>query len=181
MTFDDKTWDDFEKNGFNEVRLVPGSKEFLEEVKRLGVKIVYISNRSQKQILRDGTLNALELLGVEVAGRDVLLAEETSDKTVRRADVEKRYTVLLYIGDNLRDFHEGDFRSKIDNSKPGKGSNETRQLREAVVKRAQAVDRCQDLFGREWIILPNPAYGEWTRILGLGDKDKDMLMGQPGG
>ena len=42
-----------------------------------------------------------------------------SDKTARRAEVERRYTVLLYLGDNLRDFHEGDFKSIVDNTKPG--------------------------------------------------------------
>jgi 5'-nucleotidase (lipoprotein e(P4) family) len=179
LAFDEKTWEDWEKTGFPHVRLVPGAKAFIDDAKRLGVRIVYITNRKQKQEFRDGTLNALELLGVEVAGRDLLGAETTSDKTERRADVEKRYTILLFIGDNLRDFHEGDFRSTIDNTRPGKGSDDPARRRDAVRQRAMAVDRCSDLFGREWIILPNPAYGEWTKVLGLGEKDKDMLMGQP--
>jgi len=179
LTYDQKTWDDFEKSGYNDVRLVAGAKEFLDEAKRLGVRIAYISNRSQKQELRDGTLNALELLGIEVAGRDLLCAEETSDKTARRAEVEKRYTVLLYLGDNLRDFHDGDFRSTIDNSRPGKGSDDLANIRGSIEKRASAVDRCADLFGREWIIFPNPSYGEWMKVAGRGDKDKELLMGQP--
>ena len=179
LGYDQKTWDDFEKNSFNEVRLVPGAKAFLDEAKRLGVRIVYISNRSQKQELRDGTLNALELLGIEVAGRDLLCAEETSDKTPRRIEVEKRYTVLLFCGDNLRDFHEGDFRSTIDNTRPGKGSGDISTLRKAIETRALAVDRCSDLFGREWIIFPNPAYGEWMKVAGRGEADNDLLTGQP--
>jgi 5'-nucleotidase (lipoprotein e(P4) family) len=179
LGFDEKTWEDWEKNGFPQVGLVPGAKAFIDEAKRLGVRIVYISNRKQKQEFRDGALNALELLDIEVAGRDLLGAEGTSDKTARRLDVEKRYTVLLFIGDNLRDFHEGDFRSTIDNSRPKSAGHDRATLREAVKKRAFAVDRCADLFGREWIILPNPAYGEWMKVLGLGEKDKDMLMGQP--
>jgi 5'-nucleotidase (lipoprotein e(P4) family) len=179
LGFDEKTWEDWEKSGFTKVGLVPGSKAFIDEAKRLGVRIVYITNRTQKQEFRDGTLNALELLGIEVAGRDLLGAETTSDKTERRTEVERRYTVLLYIGDSLRDFHEGDFRSTIDNSRPTMARGDRATLRESVKKRAFAVDRCSDLFGREWIILPNPAYGEWTKVLGLGDKDKEMLMGQP--
>ena len=47
LTYDQKTWDDFEKNSYNEVRLVPGAKEFLDEAKRLGVRTAYISTRSQ--------------------------------------------------------------------------------------------------------------------------------------
>ncbi len=91
------------------------------------------------------------------------------------ADVENRYTVLLYIGDNLRDFHEGDFRTMGADK-----SASPAKLREAIEKRAYAVDRCADLFGREWIILPNPAYGEWAKVLGRGKQDRDLLMGQPG-
>jgi acid phosphatase len=179
LAYDEKTWDDWEKNGYAQVRLVPGAKAFIDEAKRLGVRVIYITNRRQKQEFRDGTLNALELLDIEIAGRDLLAAEETSDKSARRAEAEGRYTVLLYLGDNLRDFHEGDFRSTVDNNRPGKGTDDPAKLREAIDKRAFAVDRSVDLFGREWIILPNPVYGEWAKVAGRGDKDKDLLAGQP--
>jgi 5'-nucleotidase (lipoprotein e(P4) family) len=179
LTFDEQTWDDWEKNDYQKVRLVPGSRAFIEHAKRLGVAVVYITNRKQKKEFRDGTLSALELLGVEVANDNLLGLTDGTDKSQRRAEVESRYTVLLYIGDNLRDFHEGDFRSTIDNGRPGKGTDDRTRLRAAIEKRAFAVDRCADLFGREWIILPNPAYGEWAKVLGLGEKDKDLLMGQP--
>ena len=49
----------------------------------------------------------------------------------------------------------------------------------AIEKRAFAVDRCADLFGREWIILPNPVYGEWAKVLGLAAADEDRLTGLP--
>jgi 5'-nucleotidase (lipoprotein e(P4) family) len=179
LGFDQATWDSWEKNDFGHVRLVPGARAFINETRRLGVAVVYITNRSQKKELRDGTLNALELLGVEVPGENLLGATTTSDKTVRRTEVEGRYTVLLYVGDNLRDFHEGDFRSIVDNTKPDQKTEEPAKLRSAVVARARAVDRCEDLFGREWIILPNPAYGEWAKVLGLGTADRDRLAGQP--
>ena len=179
LAYDQATWDDWEKNDYAQVRLVPGSKAFIAEARRLGVAVVYVTNRSQKKELRDGTLNALELLGVEVPGDDLLGATTTSDKTERRAAVERRYTVLLYVGDNLRDFHEGDFRSIVDNTRPGRKTEDPEKLRAAVVARARAVDRCEDLFGREWIILPNPAYGEWAKVLGLGAADRDRLTGQP--
>jgi 5'-nucleotidase (lipoprotein e(P4) family) len=179
LTFDDKTWDDWEKNEYEKVRLVPGSKAFIDEAKRLGVAIVYITNRSQKKELREGTLNALGRLGIKIPDDDLLCLVDTSDKSKRRADVEKQYTVLLLIGDNLRDLHDGDFRSTLDNAKPTQRTEDRAKLREAIEKRAFAVDRCADLFGREWIILPNPAYGEWAKVLGLGEKDKDLLMGQP--
>jgi 5'-nucleotidase (lipoprotein e(P4) family) len=179
LAYDQATWDDWEKNDYARVRLVPGAKAFLDTARRLGVAVVYISNRSQKKDLRDGTLNALELLDIEVPGDNLLCATTTSDKTARRADIERRYTVLLYLGDNLRDFFEGDFKSTVDNTKPGPKTTDRAKLHAAITARAAAVDRCEDLFGREWIILPNPAYGEWAKVLGLGAADKDRLTGQP--
>jgi 5'-nucleotidase (lipoprotein e(P4) family) len=177
LTFDEKTWADWEANGYNQVRLVPGAKDFIDEAKRRGVAVVYITNRSDAKASRDGTRNALELLGVDVPGDDLYGLKEKSptDKTQRRAEAERRYTVLLYVGDNLRDFHEGDFRSPLDNGRPGKGSTDAAQLRAAAAGRAAAVDRCRDLFGREWILLPNPAYGEWAKLAGRGEKDRELL------
>jgi 5'-nucleotidase (lipoprotein e(P4) family) len=177
LGFDLATWDDWERTGFAQVRLVPGAKAFIDSAKRLGVAVVYITNRQQKKELRDGTLNTLELLNIEVPGDNLLCATTTSDKTARRAEAERRYTVLLYLGDNLRDFHEGDFKSTVDNTKSPK-TTDTAKLRAAIAARAAAVDRCEDLFGREWIILPNPAYGEWAKVLALGAADKDRLTGQ---
>jgi len=157
---------------------VPGAKAFIDTTKRLGVAVVYITNRRQKKEYSDGTLNALELLDIEVPGENLLGATTESDKTARRAEVERRYTVLLYLGDNLRDFHEGDFKSIVDNTKSPKVTDQAK-LRAAIVARAAAVDRCEDLFGREWIILPNPVYGEWAKVLGLAAADEDRLTGQP--
>jgi 5'-nucleotidase (lipoprotein e(P4) family) len=175
LTFDEKSWIDWETTGYDRVRLVPGAKEFIDEAKRREVAVVYISNRNDKKASRDGTRSALELLGVDVPGDDLLGYVDASDKTARRARVAAKYTVLLYIGDNLRDFHEGDFKSVLDNSRPGKGSTDVEQLTTAAARRAQAVDRCADLFGREWIILPNPAYGEWAKLAGRGEKDRELL------
>jgi 5'-nucleotidase (lipoprotein e(P4) family) len=179
LAYDQATWDDWEKTGFAQVRLVPGAKAFIDQAKLLGVRPVYITNRSQKKEFRDGTLNALELLDIEVPDDDLLCATTTSDKSARRAQVESRYTVLLYLGDNLRDFFESDFKSMVDNLKPGPKTTDPDKLRAAIAARAAAVDRCEDLFGREWIILPNPAYGEWAKVLGNGAADKDRLTGQP--
>jgi 5'-nucleotidase (lipoprotein e(P4) family) len=178
LAYDQATWDDWEKNDYAQVRLVPGAKTFIDTAKRLGVAVVYITYRQQKKEFRFGTLNALELLDIEVPGDNLLCATTTSDKTARRAQAERRFTVLLYLGDNLRDFFEGDFKSIVDNTKSPKVTDPAK-LRAAIAARAVAVDRCEDLFGREWIILPNPTYGEWGKVLGLGVADRDRLSGQP--
>ncbi|HEX3150960.1 MAG TPA: HAD family acid phosphatase [Gemmataceae bacterium] len=189
LAFDPETWNDWERSGFAQVRLVPGAKAFIDEAKRLGVAVVYITNRQHKKEFRISTGNALELLEIDVPTDNLLAAEEDfgpdgkpfliTDKTARRAKVERRHTVLLYLGDNLRDFHEGDFKSTVDNLKPGPKTTDAAKLHAAIAARAAAVDRCEDLFGREWIILPNPAYGEWAKVLNLGNADKNLLTGQP--
>jgi len=176
--YDQDTWNDWERTGAAQVRLVPGAKGFIDAAKQLGVAVVYITNRQQKKEFRDSTLNALGLLKIDVPDDNLLCATTTFDKSDRRAEVERRYTVLLYLGDNLRDFLEGDFKSLVDNTKSPKVT-EPAKLRAAIEARAAAVDRCEDLFGREWIILPNPTYGEWTKVLGLGVADRDRLTGQP--
>ena len=38
------------------------------------------------------------------------------------------------------------------------------------------IDLTESSFGERWIILPNPTYGEWTKTLGLGDRDFDRLV-----
>lgn len=38
------------------------------------------------------------------------------------------------------------------------------------------MDQTREKWGKEWIILPNPTYGEWLKPLGLGKKDLDRLV-----
>ena len=104
--------------------------------------VVAISNRSQKKELRDGTLNALELQGVEIATDDVLCMVETSDKTKRRADVQKKFTVLLYIGDNLRDLYEGTISVRQSTTRSARCGRKTGRNARGNRETAFAVDRC---------------------------------------
>ena len=39
----------------------------------------------------------------------------------------------------------------------------------------RSVDERRAMFGTTWVILPNPAYGEWTKPLGRGVKDAELL------
>ena len=145
-------------NGGAMLTLVPGAKEFLSKLKTLGVATVYISNRSEKY--RQSTMAALDRLGIAVPNEHLHLSTTTSDKTARRAKVAETFDALIFIGDNLRDF---DDRFKFN---PNTG----------IDGRKKEVDATKAKFGTEWIILPNPAYGEWTKPLGRGAKDTDLLV-----
>ena len=98
----------------------------------------------------------------------LLLATDTSDKPARRRAVERSYTVVLNVGDNLRDFDE-EFRCrKLD-------ANTPEELERAIRVRKESTDKHRAAWGDKWIVLPNPAYGEWSKPLGRGRADLDRL------
>ena len=115
-----------------------------------GVTVIYLSNRMTKY--KDSTVKALARNGLNVAGvaDRLYLKDGSSDKTARRKVAEQQFRVPMYFGDNLRDFSE-EFKVK-----PGQTT---------VASRAAQVDAAADKWGKSWIILPNPSYGEWERLL----------------
>ena len=188
LAYDQRLWDAWEEQGFDKLGLIPGAKEFILEARKLGVAVVYISNRNEK--FREQTKKALVRLGIEPKAKTEAEAEKllklrtvTSDKTARREEAEREHMVLLYIGDNLRDFDDA-FRCNIGNGQPTPTPtpccappNETaEELDRAIKARKDAVDKQKAIWGDKWIILPNPAYGEWTVPLGRGGKDYDRLV-----
>jgi acid phosphatase len=152
-------WDRWEKEFPGEVRLVPGAKEFIAGARQDGVTVVYISNRSEEY--REFTVEALRHLGLdttEIHDR-LLLKTTTSNKSDRRKQVRNSYRVLMLLGDNLRDFSE-EFKA------PTVDPDDVPALRKALRERKEQVDRRGSLWGEEWFILPNPVYGEWTKLEG---------------
>jgi predicted secreted acid phosphatase len=82
--------------------------------------------------------------------------------------VQQQYEVLLWVGDNLRDFDEA-FRFQD----PPAGSNIAPS---ALEERRRQVDANNSRWGNDWIILPNPAYGEWNKPLNRGEQDIEWLL-----
>jgi acid phosphatase len=174
LAYDQRLWDLWEEKNTGQLGLIPGAGDFIREAERLGVTVVHISNRSEKY--RAGTEGALARLGIPVRDRKQLkLFTKTSDKTERRKEAEAEYRVLLYVGDNLRDFDER-FRCDVDNTRATGRTRDPAKLAAAIAARKDQVDRTREKWGAEWIILPNPAYGEWTKPLGLGMQDLDRLV-----
>jgi 5'-nucleotidase (lipoprotein e(P4) family) len=178
LSFNPALWDRWEEHSADKVELIPGAKEFILEAGELGVTVVYISNRKNK--FRDKTKEALKLLGLPELKheKDLKLAPDpdptSGDKTTRRQEAQNDYKVLLYVGDNLRDFDEKLAFDKL-------GFGEVKKLTDdrldgVIQARKDALDNDPSIWGKEWIILPNPAYGDWTRALGRGEKDYDRLI-----
>ncbi|MFO0809642.1 MAG: HAD family acid phosphatase [Gemmataceae bacterium] len=159
QTYSDATWQLWERTCFNEVRLVPGAKEFIESAEKQGVTVVYVSNRFESN--RPSTIKAIEYVGLNAKNIEPRLklfkdGAKTTSKDERRKDVADAYTVLMLFGDNLRDFSD---EFKADPVKD-------------VAGRFQAVDASKSRWGDDWIVLPNPIYGEWQRLLGPIPADK---------
>ena len=135
------TWVDWEKQG--QPVLIPGSLEFFNFANEHGVKIFYVSDRTQTN--KAATIKSLEKLNLpQVNANSVLLLD--SSKQQRRETIEAaNYNIVMLLGDSLPDFST-DFNSK--------------QLKE---ERAAAVQRTKAHFGKDWIVLPNASYGAWTK------------------
>ncbi|MCO5269603.1 MAG: 5'-nucleotidase, lipoprotein e(P4) family [Brumimicrobium sp.] len=120
---------------------IPGATDFLNYAKNKGVEVFYISNRMEHE--KEATLENMKQIQFPFADNEHLLFKTTeSSKQVRFDKVLANYTVLLFMGDNLSDF-SSEF---IVNS---------------TQKRNQIVDAIHLKFGYNFIVLPNPMYGDW--------------------
>jgi 5'-nucleotidase (lipoprotein e(P4) family) len=99
----------------------------------------------------DGTEKNLKALGFPfVDKKHLLLRTDTSDKQTRRDIVAKDYEVAFLMGDNLNDFLSV-FRKK------------------SIADRFSETDKIKDMWGKKFIMLPNPTYGEWEGAIYKGN------------
>lgn len=127
---------------------LPGALEFTRYAAAHGIRVIFISNRSQDFI--DATIENLKREGFPVADNEAVLnfgaptpgcEAKSSDKGCRRKLVARRYRVLMEIGDNLADFLDID-----ENTPQG---------------RQRAIEPYRRWIGERWFALPNPVYGSW--------------------
>ena len=142
-TFSGPTWTQFVNS--NESEAMPGALDFLKYADSKGVKLFYVSNRTAEE--EAGTRVNFERLGFPMGGNvdTFLFARKKPDwgsaKGTRRAFIAKDYRVLLMLGDNFGDF--------------------TDAYRGSEAERLKAFEDNKDRWGREWIMLANPAYGSF--------------------
>jgi 5'-nucleotidase (lipoprotein e(P4) family) len=131
---------------------VPGALAFLKFAASKNVETFYITNRDEADL--EGTMKNLKKFGFPyVDAAHVLVKATSSDKEPRRQKVLEKYNVLLLCGDNLSDFSNTFYRE-------GKDTKEQ-------------VNAFQALFGTKFIVLPNPMYGDWEKLLYKEDKLND--------
>lgn len=137
--YSSKTWEPWMAAG--EATEMPGAGAFLAYAASRGVETFYVTNR--KAVGYDGTAKNLKALGYpNVDEKHLLVRTGSSDKQERRDIVNKDYDVALLMGDNLNDF-ESVFGGA------------------SIAERFAATDARQALWGTQYIVVPNPTYGEW--------------------
>lgn len=124
--------------------LIAGAKDFIDYARSRNVQIIFISDRYVSHI--NDTYDNFTNLGLVTDKANFYFLEKGRNKEMRRQEVLSKFDVLLYFGDNLRDF---------DKDWDGKTSEERRNL---VNLRAKE-------FGDKFIVLPNPLYGDWENSL----------------
>ncbi len=156
--FTDASWSRWTQA--RKAKALPGAVNFSHYVNDHGGRVFYVSNRDQKDY--GATVDNLKALGfADVTPQTLLLkpAGGSTNKTDRFNVVEKQgYDIAVYVGDNLNDFSGEPYH----------------QLN---TQRRDFVNRHQDDFGRKYIMLPNPSYGDWESGLSknyptAGDQDK---------
>jgi len=124
---------------------LPGVVEFLSYADSKKVQIFYITNRRDKY--REATVKNLIEQGLPQTNESHLMFRTAeSSKETRRLQVIQNHKIILLIGDNLADF------DKLFDD-------------QAMERRSAVVDSLKLEFGKRFIILPNPMYGDWLQAI----------------
>ncbi|MBA9041818.1 5'-nucleotidase (lipoprotein e(P4) family) [Bacillus aryabhattai] len=136
-------WDEWVNKA--EAKALPGSVDFLKYANQKGLDIYYISDRTTSEL--DATIKNLNRIEAPQANKDHVLLIKTGEKgkQARVNKVKQKHDIVLFIGDNLSDFpgHKG----------------------KSLKERNKTVQDEKNSFGDNFVILPNPMYGDWENAL----------------
>lgn len=125
---------------------IPGAVAFIKYARSKNVRVIYLSNRSRSQ--EPPTQRNLQKVGLlpDTKNDDAVLSrfEKLSwrdDKASRRRYVGEKYRILLLVGDDFNDFVSG--------------------AKSRLPQRDKLMAQHQKMWGKKWIMLPNPLYGSW--------------------
>ncbi|WP_375295541.1 5'-nucleotidase, lipoprotein e(P4) family [Paenibacillus doosanensis] len=151
-------WDEWVNKA--EAKAVPGAVEFLNYADGKGVDIYYISDRSAAQT--EATVKNLQAIQAPqaVSGHVLLKQPEEKGKEARFNQVSETHEIVLFFGDNLKDFYGFVGNSEQD--------------------RDRRADEVRQQFGDKLIVFPNPMYGDWESAIynnnnKISAEEKDKL------
>lgn len=140
---------------------VPGAPSFLKYAASKGITMFYITNRDERE--KASTLLNLQKFNLPNADNDHLFVRQgISSKEARRQQVAATHDVILLLGDNLADF------SSMFDKKP-------------IEEREQNTNHLAAEFGKKFIVIPNPVYGDWESSINkynytLSPAQKDSVI-----
>ncbi|MGY2736014.1 5'-nucleotidase, lipoprotein e(P4) family [Sphingomonas sp. UYP23] len=142
--YDAALWEQWEQAGVDRVEAVPGAIAAVNDLRTMGVTVVFNTNRSTATAAFTEQAIAHAGLGIARHGETLWLKGDLgsgSGKDTRRQAIAQRYCVVAMGGDQLGDF------SDLFTGTP--------QQRRAVAS-SPAI---HGMWGRFWFVLPNPVYG----------------------
>jgi len=157
-TYDAKSWLEWTSKAAAEP--LAGSVAFCKYAQKKGVEMYYITNRSVQD--KPGTLANMQAAGFPFADdAHIVIRENAASKEPRRQKLSETHEIVLLMGDNLADFSAA-FDKKDEVSRLGATLDNAAQ------------------FGRKFIVLPNPVYGDWEAAIlsgnyGRTDAQRDSI------
>ncbi len=161
-SFSGTTWD--ERLDARDAKAIAGAIEFSKFINSNGGEMFYVSNRTTGKLKE--TMKNLKSLGFSKVNKDhIYLKETTSDKTKRREEIKSRgYEIAMLVGDQLTDFSNEVYHRSNDYRNDFADSNNMK-------------------FGKNWIVIPNPTYGDYegsgvnleyyTKMTGAASSEKE--------
>ncbi|MCF0056826.1 5'-nucleotidase, lipoprotein e(P4) family [Dyadobacter sp. CY356] len=141
--YEQKSWEEW--TSLSKADTIPGALPFLKYASSKGVKIFYLTNRAEAE--RKGTLANLVKFGFpDAVNENLILKQTASSKEARRQKIAETHNIIMLMGDNLADF------SALFDKKP-----ENERMKNTYLSAAD--------FGKRFIVLPNPVYGDWEGVV----------------
>ncbi|MGL5646631.1 MAG: 5'-nucleotidase, lipoprotein e(P4) family [Clostridium sp.] len=141
---------------YAEATAIPGSVQFTQQANNDGVQIFYVSGRSQSEL--NATVKNLNKLGfaqANIPGHVILLPPNQSGKQPTFNQLEEKYDVVMFIGDQLTD---------MGSIMHGNSAEEKKE-----------VTQYEQDWGSKFIAIPDPLYGNY---IGALDDDKKLTPSQ---
>ncbi|HEX4737922.1 MAG TPA: HAD family acid phosphatase [Allosphingosinicella sp.] len=143
--YSDARWEEWERTGARQVAPVPGAVDALRALRRMGVKVIFNTNRLARYAAANEA--AIEGAGLGPARHGDTLYLQGDDATGRnkdgrRAMIAAHYCVIAMGGDQL-----GDFSDRF--AMPSVPARRAATLAGPIAAK----------WGAGWFVLPNPVYG----------------------
>ena len=148
--FDDVSWDRWVPE--NRLTASPGALEFLRFCAANQVEVFYVTNRDQGEETFELAMANLQAVGFPSVDEEHLtVLRASSNKEIVQQRIAEEYEIVAFLGDNLNDFSRKYYSTDVE-------------------ARLELMEEDRALYGRNYILFPNPTDGHWIRAI-FGDSE----------